>query len=156
MPQYIVIYDPTAGFITGGGWIYSPKGAYVEDPLLTGKANFGFVSKYQKNAEKPTGQTEFQFQAGKLNFHSSSYDWLVIAGPKAMYKGSGNINGAGDYGFMLSAIDGQVNGGSGIDKFRIKIWNKGTGEVLYDNQMDALGDANPTTALSGGSIVIHK
>ena len=47
-------------------------------------------------------------------------------------------------------------GGGGIDKFRIKIWNKGTVEVVYDNQMDALEDADPTTALGGGSIVIHK
>ena len=156
MLDYVVVYDPSAGFVTGGGWINSPAGAYVADPSLIGKANFGFVSKYQKGATTPTGQTKFQFKAGNLNFHSSSYDWLVVAGPKAMYRGSGNINGAGDYGFMLSAIDGQVNGGGGVDKFRIKIWNKGTGEVVYDNQMDALEDADPTTALGGGSIVIHK
>ena len=41
-----VVYDPSAGFVTGGGWIDSPEGAYIPDPSLTGKANFGFVSKY--------------------------------------------------------------------------------------------------------------
>ena len=156
MPQYIVIYDPDGGFVTGGGWIDSPAGAYVADPSLTGTANFGFVSKYKKGATTPTGMTEFQFQAGDFNFHSSSYDWLVIAGKRAMYKGSGTINGEGDYGFMLSAIDGKINNGDGIDKFRIKIWTKDPEEVVYDNQICAPEDAEPTTAIIGGSIVIHK
>ena len=154
--QYVVVYDPDAGFVTGGGWINSPAGAYTPDPMLMGKANFGFVSKYQKGANVPTGQTEFQFKVANLNFHSTSYQWLVIAGAKAQYKGSGTINGSGDYGFMLTAIDGQVNGGGGVDKFRIKIWDKATSDVIYDNQMGAGDTADPTTAIAGGSIVIHK
>ena len=44
--QYIVVYDPSAGFVTGGGWINSPMGAYAANPSLTGKANFGFEAKY--------------------------------------------------------------------------------------------------------------
>lgn len=91
-----------------------------------------------------------------MNFHSSVYDWLVIAGARAQYKGSGTINGSGDYGFMLTAIDGQVNGGGGVDKFRIKIWNKSGGGMVYDNQMGGSDDDQPTTSLGGGSIVIHK
>src|SRR5207248_3436906 len=35
---YVVVYDPSAGFVTGGGWIASPAGAYAADPTLTGKA----------------------------------------------------------------------------------------------------------------------
>jgi hypothetical protein len=89
-----------------------------------------------------------------LNFHSSSYQWLVVAGAKAKYKGSGTINGVGGYGFMLSAIDGDIQGGR--DEFRIKIWIEGTGEVVLDNLLDAPDDADPTTVLGGGSITIHK
>jgi len=154
--QYVVVYDPSAGFVTGGGWINSPEGAYPADTDLTGKATFGFVSKYQKGATVPTGQTEFHFQVADLNFHSSSYDWLVIAGARAQYKGTGTINGMGEYGFMLTAIDGQINGGDGVDKFRIKIWNKADDTVVYDNQLGASDTDNPVTALGGGSIVIHK
>ncbi|WP_066316074.1 choice-of-anchor L domain-containing protein [Bacillus sp. FJAT-29814] len=153
--QYVVVYDPDAGFVTGGGWINSPSGAYTADPSLTGKASFGFVSKYKKGASTPDGQTEFQFKAGNLNFHSSSYDWLVIAGTKAQYKGTGTINGSGDYGFMLTAIDGQLKG-DGKDKFRIKIWDRKSNSVIYDNQLGGLDDTDPTTVLGGGSIVIHK
>lgn len=154
--HYVVIYDPEGGFVTGGGWINSPAGAYAQDPSLSGKATFGFVSKYQRGAEVPTGQTEFQFKVASLNFHSTSYDWLIIAGAKAQYKGSGTINGSGDYRFMLTGIDGQINGGGGVDKFRIKIWEKATDAIIYDNQIGADITADPTTAIAGGSIVIHK
>ena len=154
--QYVVIYDPDGGFVTGGGWIDSPEGAYAPDQTLTGKAIFGFVSKYKKGADIPTGQTEFQFKVADLNFQSTSYQWLVIAGPQAKFKGDGAINGEGEYGFMLTAIDGAINGGGGVDKFRIKIWDKATGAIVYDNQIDAPDDADPTTVLGGGSIVIHK
>jgi hypothetical protein len=163
--QYVVVYDPNGGFVTGGGWINSPLGACNTTALpgvcssdVTGKANFGFVSKYQKGANVPTGETQFQFQAGNLNFHSTSYQWLVIAGAKAQYKGWGTINGSGNYGFMLTAIDGSVSGGGGIDTFRIKIWvitNGTDGAVVYDNMLGASDSADPTTYLGGGSITIH-
>jgi hypothetical protein len=86
-----------------------------------------------------------------LNFHSNDYDWLVVTGTKAVYKGTGTINGAGSFGFMLSAIDGTP------DKFRIKIWDKGAADnIVYDNQIDAVDGADPTTVIGGGQIVIHK
>jgi hypothetical protein len=155
----VVVYDPAAGFVTGGGWINSPTGAYSPDPLLSGKANFGFVSKYKKGAiEKgtpPEGETEFQFKAGNLNFHSTSYQWLVISGAKAQFKGFGTINGAGDYGFMLSGVDGQISGGGGKDKFRMKITDKTTSAVIYDSQMGAVDSSVASTVIEGGSIVIH-
>lgn len=74
----LAVYDPDGGFVTGGGWIWSPAGAYSDDQSLEGKANFGFVSRYQKGATEPTGQTEFVFKVADFNFHSSSYDWLVV------------------------------------------------------------------------------
>jgi len=155
--QYIVIYDPTAGFVTGGGWIFSPEGAYKPDPLLTGKASFGFVSKYKKGSSVPDGNTEFQFKAGNLNCNSTDYEWLVIAGSKAMFKGSGTINGFGNYGFMLSAIDADLTPSGVIDKFRIKIWDKDNGDVVvYDNNLEVDDNADPTTKIGGGSIIIHK
>lgn len=79
----IVFCDANNGFVTGGGWITSPVGACqltIVCQSATGKANFGFVSQYKKGATVPTGNTEFQFQAGNLNFHSEVYEWLVISG----------------------------------------------------------------------------
>ena len=151
--EFVAIYDPEGGFVTGGGWIMSPEGACPDFcGGATGKANFGFVSKYKKGASEPTGQTEFQFKAGDLNFHSSSYDWLVVAGQdKAKYKGVGTINGGGNYGFMLTAKDGSP------DTFRIKIWDKDAGDgMVYDNKMGAGDDSYDGTALGGGNIKVHK
>jgi len=151
----VVVYDPSGGFVTGGGWIQSPSGAYTTNPTLTGKANFGFVAKYKKGATVPDGETEFQFKSADFNFHSTSYQWLVIAGAKAQYKGKGTINGNGEYYFILTAIDGQISGGGGVDKFRLKVSGP-DGVVIYDNQQGATDSDNPTTTLGGGSIVIHK
>ena len=139
---------------SGGGWIDSPEGAYTPDPSLTGKANFGFVSKYKKGADVPSGETEFQFHVADFNFRSTSYDWLVIAGVKAKFKGEGTINGSGVYGFMLTAIDSQLKSRSNGDEFRIKVWDKATGEVIYDSKTDT-EDEDFTQAIGGGSIVIH-
>lgn len=152
---YVVIYDPESGFVTGGGWIDSPAGSYAPDPGLTGKATFGFASKYQEGATVPTGNTEFQFKVANLNFKSTSYDWLVVAGAQAKFKGTGTINGAGEYGFMLSAVDGAIKG-DGIDRLRIKILDKGTDAVVYDNEIGVSEDTEPSTAIGSGSVVVHK
>jgi PKD repeat protein len=143
----IVVYDPDGGFVTGGGWIDSPEGAYAPDGSLTGRAVFGFVAKYKKGATVPDGNTEFQFQDAGLDFHSDSYEWLVVnqGGSNAQFRGLGTVNGAGPYNFMLWAGDGDS------DTFRIRIWSEdeGTGAEtdLYDNGF--------AQALGGGSIVIH-
>ncbi len=153
--QFVVVFNPAGGFVTGGGWIVSPRGAYPAAPNLSGKATFGFVSKYPKNAITPVGNMEFDFHLGALHFRSTSYDWLVVSTSKVRFKGSGTINGAGDFAFLVSAVDGDVTGGD-PDTFRMKIWNKSTGVVIYDSEMGS-GDGTPaTTVLGGGSIVIHN
>lgn len=141
---FFVVYDPSGGFVTGGGWIDSPPGAFRWDEDAHGKANFGFISKYKKGATEPTGQTEFVFHAGDLNFNSNSYEWLVVTGSDyARFKGWGTINGDDGYRFMLWA-------GDGPDTFRIRIWvEDGNGDEfdVYDNGMHQ--------EISGGSIVVH-
>ncbi len=145
-----VVYDPSNGFVTGGGWIDSPAGAYKADESLAGKATFGFMSKYQKGASLPTGNTAFQFDLAGLSFASQSYEWLVVnrGGTSAQFKGSGLINGEADpngneYKFMLWATD------SSTDTFRIRIWwEDSAGEYdMYDNGVDQ--------AIGAGNIVVH-
>jgi PKD repeat protein len=148
LEYYVVVYNPNGGFVTGGGWVIAQPGSYPVNPSLSGRANFGFVAKYKKGLSVPEGNTEFQFQAGSLNFHSHTYEWLLIVGPVAIYKGSGTINGAGNYAFMVTAIDGKIAGGGGVDTFRIKIWDSTNDDlIVFDNG---------NTALSGGQITIHK
>ena len=104
--------------------------------VTTGKANFGFVSKYKTGATVPTGNTEFQFKSSNLNFRSQVYDWLVVVGPHAKFKGTGTINGSGSYGFMVTATDSDISGGGDTDGFRIKIWEEDNGDtMIYDNKI---------------------
>ncbi len=66
----IVIYNRSQSFVTGGGWINSPSGAYTPnnatDPDIVGRGNFGFVARYPSpTATIPTGNTEFQLRVQK-------------------------------------------------------------------------------------------
>ena len=146
----LVVYDPDGGFVTGGGWIESPPGAYTPDTTLSGKANFGFVSKYKKGKVTPVGQAEFVFQTADMNFHSSSYDWLVVMGKdRARFKGQGTINGmqapnGEDYKFTIRVGDGEP------DTFQIKIWYEDAGgveTVVYENDLNQ--------PIAHGQIMIH-
>ncbi len=112
-------------------------------PGPTGKANFGFVVRYQKNANTPGGNFLFQFQAGNLNLKSSSFDWLVVAGPLASFQGTGTVNGVPGYRFKVDAKDGDLAGGQ-PDHLKIKIWNP-SGGLIYQADED----------LAGGSITVH-
>ena len=160
--RYVVVNDHAGRFVTAAGWIDSPAGALTADLSLTGRAIFGFNSKYKKGAATPTGQTEFQFKVAHLNFRSTEYQWLVVAGARAQYKGTGTINGAGNYAFKLTAIDEKLTPSTDTDLFRIKIWDQDIGDaetpgaLVYDNEPGVDDDSRPTTAITKGSIVIHK
>jgi PKD repeat protein len=143
--QYVVVFDPDGGFVTGGGWF--------RDSVTSDKANFGFNAKYNMDVKMPFGNTNLKVD--DLQFKSTSYDWLVIYGAKAQYKGKGTINGTGEYEFSVTAIDG-ANTGNGVDYFRIRIWDKATGILIYDNDPALPDNADPTVSLGGGSIVIQK
>lgn len=154
----LVVYDPTASFVTGGGWFNSSPGADRLNPAAAGKANFGFVARYKKGASVPDGQTEFQFQAGDLNFRSTAYQWLVVTyGCLAQYKGTGTINGAPGYDFLLTLRDGDLCGSVGPDGIRMKITS--AGGLRYDNTggFDAIGPTSGNVQpIDAGSIVIHR
>ncbi|HEV3480497.1 MAG TPA: hypothetical protein VG144_13755, partial [Gaiellaceae bacterium] len=127
-------------------------------PEASGRANFGFNSQYKKGASVPTGETEFQLHFATFNFHSDAYEVLVVSGHKAQYRGTGRVNGVSGYKFVLTAYDGQITGGNGVDRFRIKITRISDGLVVYDTRMGVSEDmdlADPL-AIGGGSIVIHK
>ncbi|MFD2767174.1 FG-GAP repeat domain-containing protein [Micromonospora eburnea] len=156
--RQIVVYDPTAGFVTGGGWITSPAGAYPAGPTATGKATFGFVSRYKKGDSIPSGETDFRLAVGGLHFSGTAYRWLVVTGARAQYRGEGTVNGKAGYAFLVTVGDGRAPGGGGIDRFRIKVWETATGNVVYDNvpgAPDDIDSANPQ-AISQGSVVIHR
>jgi PKD repeat protein len=164
--EFVVVYDPSAGFVTGGGEFDSLPGADRLDTSAQGLAKFGFVSRYKRGTSVPSGNTAFEFSAGDLKFRSTSYEWLVISGSTARFKGVGTINGSGEFGFILSAFDADLNTSDSFtdDLFRIKIWDVAAGETVYDTSCDSDGVCEadlPSDAKKGavpirGSIKIHQ
>ena len=139
-----------------GGYISTYAGSYAADLSKVGKLSFGFNSKYT-NATNPKGETQIQFAIGGLDFSALNYDYLTISGARAQFRGFGKLNGESGYNFILTVIDGQLNGGGGVDKFRIKIWNKTTGAIVFDSQMGESDAVDPSTPVgTGSSIVIQK
>ena len=138
--DFIVVYDPSAGFATGGGWFNTSSG----------KAHFAFVVRYQDGAIGRGASVDFQVQGVDLVLSSESVDWLVLGGGIARVRGVGSIkNQPGVYRFQLTAIDGSP------DAFRIKIWDS-TGAVVYDNQPGARDDSNAASPLGSGNISVKE
>lgn len=162
--QYVVVYDPQAGFVSGSGWIDSPAGALTADPNATGRATLGFVSRYVAGSTTPKGSIRFQLRASssynteasteRLRFQSDALAWLVVSGGRAQFQGTGTANGVGGYRFIATAVDGQFSPENSSDRFRMKIWNDQG--VLYDNELGIPDDQPITTSLRAGNIVIHK
>lgn len=145
------VFDPGAGFITGGGWIDSPPGAYRPDPSIGGRANFGFEARYPKGELVPKGTMEFQLHDADLNFHAKTMYWLLVMDDDtALLRGEGTINGdlspgGVPYTFMMWFNDAKP------DTFRFWIWGVDEGGVLqliYQN--------GPALPVSGGNLVIHR
>ena len=152
-----MVYDPKDGFVTGSGWINSPKGAYYYDNNLNGKANFSFVSKYvANNNQSPDGQ-EFHFLFGDFIFSSNSYQMKVSNDEvKAALKGKGTINNSGNYKFLVNIIDSENLQYTDVDKIRIRIWDVDNGNaVLYDNYMMVdKSKNNESTLVYDGNIML--
>ncbi|MBI5965464.1 MAG: hypothetical protein HY863_18460 [Chloroflexi bacterium] len=154
--EFVVVYDPTAGFVTGSGSINSPAGAYLANPSATGQGKFGFNTKYKKNGELES-ETAFELEAGSFHFYSSSAQWLAVTGAKATFQGIGSVEGSNHhFGFTVTVIDGQFTSSS-LDMFRLRIWDIDNGnDVVYDNERGSYIYADPTTQISKGNIKIKK
>lgn len=152
-PLELIVFDPSAGFVTGGGWIRSPAGASAGDPLFSRKANFGINAKYKRGAMYPQGSVYFKAQ--RMKFHSNAFQWLIVSGEIAQIAGTGRINGEGPYRFLMTARD--VGRGRQLDGIRMKIWDESNPDnPIYDNQAGKADDSEATTALGGGQVVIHR
>jgi hypothetical protein len=157
LEEIVVIYDPNGGYAYGGGWFQSQAGALTSDQAVTGKASFGFTANYFKNSSNPKGETQFKFQVGDFEFNALNFEYLAIAGAKAQIKGSGKIaGGQSGINFIMTVLDGDLAESGGIDKIRMKIFNKNNGYVYYDNQPGASDADNPVASVGNNSIIVVK
>jgi len=155
--QYLAVYVTGNQFATGGGFFYPPAGSLTSNPSLTGKVNFGSNCK-PKNTGGFQGEMELNFQAANLKFKTSAptdWEYLAISGCYlAIFRGSGTINGAGNYGILVSQTD-KDRVPSVANRMRVKIWDKSTGNVIFDTQQGASDNEAPTLTISNGSIQVH-
>lgn len=160
-PQEVIVYDPAGGFTTGGGWFDNVQGPMFSPMMSTAAATdgtnskvmFAFVCNYKKGSILPVGNVEIHAEG--MNFHSESYDWMVVNGNRAQFKGTGTIDGQAGYSFLITVIDG-ATAGTGDDLIRVKIWNTEYGWSIFDNEPGSSDYVNPYTVANGGSIVVHS
>ncbi len=145
--QYVAVYDSTTSF-AGGSSFDNPASA---SPNTTGKVKFGISAKYN-NSNVLTGSAKMNFKAASLDFASTSLSSLATSNGKAYLKGSGTVNGLGNYTFLATGIDGSVVGGNDLIRFQIK---DASNNVVYDSQPGAGDTTDPTTTDATGNIRVH-
>jgi hypothetical protein len=164
----IIVSDATGGHVTGGGSIaveptacVPPDGA--SDKYCTGKANHGFIIKYNEDTGQFEGQTTFSFKKGGFDFYTEGiapYEYLVILGDFAQFKGDGFVSYQGSVEsatFVISIKDADLNPNDGLvdDLFGIKI-TLGSGQEIVNTGLDPKSVYGFGMLVStGGSIVIH-
>lgn len=146
---HVIVYDPTVGSLTGGGWLPVRSSLSVALPFAKPKFTFGFTVQNEADAT-PTGSFEATVTYGMFVFRSTTLDWLAISGNVARLQGTGTLNGVAGYAFALTAIDDPAG-----DGLRVRVWNVGTGETVFDNQSSADALANDTSRLGGGGLAIR-
>jgi hypothetical protein len=126
------------------------------NPLIMGMINFDFSSKPEtarSTKAENKGENLVNFILGNLEFRALNYDFRELSGVRTQFKGYGKVNNETGYKYLLTVIDGQAPKGGGVDKFRIKIWNDKTGEVIFDNQLGDDDNADPTTPVGDGKSI---
>jgi hypothetical protein len=167
----LVIYDPSLGYTTGGGWFSWPAGTTY--PELEGvKTNFGFTMKYNK---KGTGvQGSFLLIAhlndgGIILLKSNAVNGLAII--SKTYPGIASFSGKcvysrmNAYGMVLKEAGNQDftvyvkdmnEPGTGKDMFWFKTKLAIVGEHPFslDNNRNGIVDVTEYVLLKGGQIVV--
>jgi probable HAF family extracellular repeat protein len=158
----VVVYDPSTVAAAGDGWFMSPQGALRQDRVQAGRASFSFVSALTPAAVAGAKPWALQFHVANLNFQSTAYDALSLAGGRVQYQGSGTINGAGKFKFLLSAVTGAAATAGAPSRLRMKIWHLDTrtdAEVVdYDNARPVRASVAGAegSELGGGQIVLGR
>lgn len=99
----LAIYDPSLGFVTGGGEV-THNGV---------RSTFGFVAKYLKNG-KIQGRVIYieHRDTGNVTLKSNAMKSMSIVGDSAVIVGKATLDGVGNYEFRLTAVD---HGEAGTD-----------------------------------------
>ena len=117
----VIVYDPDAGFATGGG---------LADEGSAGKAHFQFNSRYHPHDEGPEptiGKVDYRIDGRSLDVDSTNLEWLVVTPDDLVaVKGTGTLDGEAGYGFVLYADSREP------DRLRVVVWPSRSGAYPTD------------------------
>jgi hypothetical protein len=133
------VYDPSLGFVTGGGWVINPN---------TGnRANYGVNVKYLKNGNAQ-GQVMYieHTPTGDVKVKSNALQNAAILATEAQVTAKATFGGVGNYQMIARVIDNGEPGSN--DKFGLKLINP-LGQVVAEMTFD------PVT-LGGGNNQVPK
>ena len=146
----------TKGSIIGGGRIESPPGAHVAQPTQMGWGAFSVVARVTGNGRLPDGSFTFELEGGRFDFASQRFTSLVVDGDHARLTGRGTLNGASGYAFRLTVRDaGNERQTQRTDAVRIRVWEVGSGRVVYDNEIGSSPSAPALVPIAAGSITVQ-
>jgi hypothetical protein len=155
----LVVYDPSLGFTTGGGWFKWPG---TED-----KTNFGYTMKYNKKGTKVQGSllvirhlpdgSIYRLKSNSINGlalgDESGYGWATFTG-KATYLGQGMTEPQGNHTFIVYVED-HGEPGAGVDQFWLQVLDK-NGDLAVELSLDEPAADNHQTIQGGNIVVPHK
>ena len=155
----LVIFDPSLGFTTGGGWFYWPG--------TSDKTNVGYTMKYNKKrtnlqgslmlirhvAGAPDAENKWRIKSNMLDGlalgSESEFDWASFTG-KTTYLAPG-METEGNYEFTVYVED-HGSASDGLDRFWLQVRDK-QDDVVPDLSMDKPA-TDEAVLLEGGNIVV--
>ena len=148
----LTVYDPTAGFVTGGG-----KFTWQGD-----RVSFGLSFTYTKGKTTPRGGLvviRHHADGGTCRVKSNSLDAPAVTGTAASYTGKGNYTCVDAYGSttasagnlsLLGYVEDNATPGAGLDKFWLQ------NQAAYGElSMPSTAKAN-AVLLTGGNIQVPQ
>jgi hypothetical protein len=170
----LVVYDPSLGFTTGGGWFYWPgtcdeieEGVCDPDGYPGDKTNFGYNMKYNKPRTNVQGNLLLMRHTETDETHkvksnrldglaigdgedaAGDYGWAAISG-KSNYRPPGSDESEGNHPFLLYVEDHRDQGCNQdpTDEFWIEVKDPDGNVILEVNGPDS-DPAGEDTATDG-------
>ena len=149
------VVNPLGGGETGLGQFASQAGAYTRNPTLAGSVTLTQLSaKFATDGTMNNATNTFRinYTPASLSMTSTKMLWMVRTATKSWLKGEGNVitgTTSEPVGYLLSVVDSTTS----ADKVRLKIWNKATGVVIYDNQPGAPDEADATRPTTSATTI---
>jgi hypothetical protein len=162
----LVIFDPSLGFTTGGGWFYWPGSEDAEAGYPGDRTNYGFNVKYNKKGRQVKGSlllirhlangSLYRVKSNAMSglavgeSQDPAFGWASFSG-KCTYKDVDWLEPEGNHRF-LTYVEDYGEPGKGVDRFWIEVYDK-DGDVIEVMSMGRPAEINAMT-IEGGNIVV--